>query len=106
MDTNRLQKLAGMDTNILREYDESVKEMELLEKMYPGRHGLNIDTNQISVEEIQKRMEAASRALSIVHRMRDPQYKKQHFARIMSNMNTIRGALKYMMNQADQELDV
>ena len=102
MDQSRLRKLAGTDEGIMHELHESIKELDMFEKMYDGRHGLGIDTDVMPIEEIQKRMEAASRALGIVNRLRDPQYKKQHLSRVMSNMNTIRAALKQAIAQADQ----
>lgn len=101
MDNERLRKLAGTNEGIMQELNESIKELDLLEKMYQGRNNLGIDTDQMSIEEIQKRMDAASRALGIANRLRDPAYKKQHLSRIMSNMNTIRAALKYMIAHAD-----
>lgn len=103
MDQIRLRKLAGMDTNLLEEYEASVKELELLEKRYQGKYNLDIDTDVMPVEEIQKRLEAATRALGIVNKLRDPEYKKQHLGRVMSSLNTIRAALQQAIKQAEGE---
>jgi len=102
MDQNRLRRLAGMDTSLMEQYEASVKELELLEKMYQGKHNLGIDTDVMPIEEIQKRMEASSRALGIANKLRDPGYRKQHLSRIMSNMNTIRAALQHMIKQSEE----
>jgi hypothetical protein len=102
MDTTRLRKLAGMDTGLMEQYEASAKELDLLEKIYQGKYNLDIDTGVMPIEEIQKRLDAASRALGIANRLRDPEYKKQHLSRIMSNMNTIRAALSHMIKQAEQ----
>lgn len=101
MDQIRLRKLAGMDTALMEQLEASIKELDLLEKMYDGRNNLGIDTDAMPIEEIQKRMDAASRALGIANRLRDPEYKKQHLSRIMSNMNTIRAAINYMIKQSE-----
>ena len=101
MDQLKLRQLAGIDTSVMEDFQASIKELALFEKMYQGRNNLGIDTDTMSVEEIQKRLDATARAVGIVNRLRDPEYKKQHLSRIMSNMNTIRAALNYMMAHAD-----
>lgn len=103
MDQIRLRKLAGMETSVMEEYEASVKELDLMEKMYQGKHGLGIDTDVTPIEEIQKRMEAATRGLGIVNKLRDPEYKKQQLGRVMSNLNTIRAALAQAIKQAEGE---
>lgn len=103
MDQIRLRKLAGMDTRLMEEYEASAKELDLFEKMYQGKNNLNIDTDVMPIEDIQKRMEAATRAMGIANKLRDPGYKKRHLARIMSNLNTIRAALSQAIKQAEGE---
>ena len=107
MDQDRLRELAGItvDTHLSEEYTASVKELELLEKMYQGKR-IGIDTDEMSIEEIQKRLDAASRALGIANRLRDPAYRTQHLSRVMSNMNTIRAALHYMIKQDEEPAEV
>jgi hypothetical protein len=100
MDTTRLLQLSGIyNTTLLKEYQDSVEELNLLEKLYSGKHNLNIETNTISVEEILHRMEAAKKALSITNRLTDVEYKRKHLSRVLSNMNTIRAAINNMIKQ-------
>lgn len=105
MDPKRLRELAGMSTgtepSLMKEYHESMETLTLMEKMYQGKHNLGIDTDVEPIEEIQKRMEAASRALGIANRLRDPEYKKKHLSMVLSSMNTIRAALKHAIKQAE-----
>lgn len=103
MDELRLRKLAGIDTSLQEEIQAVEKELDLLEKMYQGKN-VGVDTGALPIEEVQRRMEAATRALGLVNRLRDPEYRKRHVSRIMSNMNTIRAALQYMLKQADEEI--
>ena len=102
MDATRLRRLAGMDTGLMEQYHNSAKELELLEKVYQGKYIGAVDTETMPITELQKRLDAASRALGIAHKLRDPEYKKQHFARILSTMNTVRAALQHMMKQPSQ----
>ena len=97
-----LLKLSG-NTQLLEDLEKSEGELDLLERMYQGRHGLNIDTDVMPIEEIQKRMAAASRALGIVNRIKDKEYKKQHLSRVLSNMNTIRAALQRAVGEDEVE---
>lgn len=109
MDSKRLRELAGIksrdQSEILEEHNESMEELTLLEKRYEGRHNLGIDTDVESIAEIQKRMDAASRALGIANRLRDPEYKKKHLSMVLSSMNTIRAALQHAIKQAEESGD-
>ena len=85
------------DEKLIEQVEASIKELEELEeKFYPGRHNLNIETDDETIEKIQKRMEAASRALGLVNKIKDRELKSKHLSRVISNMNTIRAALQYM----------
>lgn len=101
MDIDRLRKLSGVSGELKDDLAAVEKELTLLEKMYQGRNKLNIDTDDMDISEIERRMEAASRGLSIVNRIKDPEYRKKHASRVLSNMNTIRAALNYMIRQME-----
>jgi len=103
MDEIRLRKLAGMETSMIEDLNANIKELDLFEKMYPGKNNLNIDTDQMSIEEVQKRMDAASRGIGLVNRLSDPNMRRKHLSRIMSNLNTIRAALKHMLKTQEPE---
>ncbi len=90
MDDMRLRKLAGIETTVL-------DELALLEKVYQGKNLSAIDTDVMPVEEVQKRMDAASKAMGLINRLEDPEKRKDHYKRVMANMNTIRAALNYMI---------
>lgn len=99
MDQARLRKLAGVDdTKLNEEYQASIDELNLLEKTYHSKYDYSVDTETMTIEEMQRRLEAASRALGIANRLRDPTYRKQHLSRIMTNMNIIRAALNHMIS--------
>ena len=103
MDDMRMRKLAGIDTTMLDQLNESIQELDLLEKVYQGRNIGPIDTDEMSIEEVQKRMDAGARAFKLVHQLRDPIMRKKHISRIMSNTNTISAALNYMMKNQEEE---
>lgn len=97
MDKEKLLNYAGISTDT--EYMKSIDELALLEKMFQGKYNLDIDTDVVPVEELQDRLEAASRALSIANRLRNSDDKRRHLSRVMSNLNTIRSALNHAMKQ-------
>jgi hypothetical protein len=89
MDTNRLLLLAGVKPNLKEELESNIK--ELTEDM----SGLpSISVEGVPMEELEARLDAAKRGLSIAHRLRNPLEKKMHFSRILSNLNRIRGTLQ------------
>jgi len=99
MDKSRLHKLAGIKVSLNEELQNSIKEMDLLEKMYPARErpGFTpINTDTSSVEEVQMRLDAAKRAIGLVNKLKDPNARKAHFSRIRKNMNSINAALAHM----------
>lgn len=103
MDKLRLFELAGVSNTISEQQELSINELELLEKRFQSKYDLSVETEEIPVEELQKRLEASIRALGIANKVRDPEQKKRHLSRIMSNMNTIRNAVQHMLKQVDNE---
>lgn len=103
MDIERIRKLSGISGEVKESLSAVEEELTILEKMYQGRNKLGIDTDEMSMEEIQRRMDAASRGLAIVNRIKDPEYRKKHASRVLSNMNTIRAALKYMIKELERQ---
>ena len=100
MEMSRLKELAGVDFDPTeKEIDGLLTEADLMEKVYSNKYGMSIDTDQSLIDEIQKRMEAASRALGLANKLKNPEYKRKHLSRIMTHMNTIRSALHYMIKQ-------
>lgn len=49
-----------------------------------------------SLEHVSKMLDAAKRAMSIAHKLKDPADKKKHFSRVLSGMNKLRHHLKKM----------
>lgn len=98
MDKEKLLSYAGI--SIDTEYTKSIEELALLEKMFHGKYNLDIETDVVPIEELQARLDAASRALGIVNRLQNPNDKRKHISRVMSNLNTIRAALFHAMEQA------
>lgn len=104
MDQQRLRELAGVESEEFDLYTRTHQEMEMLnEKYYGNKHGLEIDTETMPLEEIQKRMEAASRAMGIANKFKNPDLKKKHLSIVMSHMNTIRAALQTAIKDAEGE---
>lgn len=94
MDKKRIRELAGIP------YNSATEELDLMEREFQGRN-LSIDTEQVSIEDIQRRLDAASRALGLANRIKNPEDKKLHLSRVMSNMNTIRSALYHMVKELE-----
>lgn len=95
MDLKRFKELAGVHS--LNE-SELIRKLSLLEREYQGKY-VNVDTDVESIEGIQKRLDAASRALGLANRLSDPKAKKEHLSRVLSSLNTIRAALQHSINE-------
>ena len=108
MDTSRLRRLAGMDSFLYEELDQSAKELDelLSEEIHMGRH-MTIDTDEVDMGQLIKRLNAARKGLGIASRLPSGPEKIKHFYRISSNMKTIEQALEDSLNQElDQEIEI
>jgi ATP-dependent Lon protease len=54
------------------------------------------------IEELEKRLAAAKRGLSVAHRLKNPAEKKKHMAGILANMNVIRAQLGSVIRSIEQ----
>lgn len=85
MDIARTRQLAGIapskgETTLYRELTEVVEIPQ-----------------DVSMEELSKRMDACKRALSIATTMQNPEDKKKWVSACFVNLNKVRGALQRMM---------
>ncbi|MNC37149.1 hypothetical protein D3C75_857040 [compost metagenome] len=67
----------------------------------PDRKLHNTGEFEQTIEEFSRRFDAARRALSIVNKIRDPEQKKKHASRVLSNMNVIRHYLNTLVRQLE-----
>lgn len=72
----------------------------LIEKVYAGKN-VTLDTDTMTLQEIQFKMEAAARALGLANQLKDKAQKSKQLSRIMTNMNSIRAALYYKVKELD-----
>jgi hypothetical protein len=61
-----------------------------------------VDTNTMSLEQLEKGFDAARRGLSLAHRLPEEQRKK-HFSRILTNMNKLRAGLARMIRSMESD---
>ena len=71
----------------------------LTEKVGPLPLDLSIEE---SIGELEKRLSACRRGLSLAHRLPSAVEKKRHFSAILTNMNMIRGELARTTRQLEQ----
>jgi hypothetical protein len=76
MDAERIKQLAGVEVQLI----ESVE----------------IPDN-VTLEQIEKMMDASRRGLGLVNKLKNNEQKKKHASAVLSNMNKIRGALQRLI---------
>lgn len=55
----------------------------------------------VTIEQLVERLDACKRALSLVHKLPDPQDRKKWMSAAFVNLNKIRGALQRMLAKMD-----
>ena len=91
MDQVRLRKLAGMETSLVEALTANEKELEITEEIFMGGN-LTVDSDE-GMEKLKKRMDGVRRALDLIPRLRDPQMRLKHLARVRDNAQLIASAL-------------
>lgn len=91
MDLNKLRELSGIEESCYHLLEDNIREMESLEEAF-------VKTEGVSIDQLQMMFDAARRGLGLANKLR-PEDKKKHLKRIMSNLNTIRAALKRLIKQ-------
>lgn len=82
-DYKRLMKLAGIEQVSEEDLAENVRDLSPLQ----------LD-QEIPLEDLEFRLDAAKRGIGLANRLRNPEEKKAHLSRVFSNLNKIQGALK------------
>lgn len=102
MDTSRLRRLAGVENAVYEDLDRSAKELdELLDERIHMGSNMAIDTDEVDLSELTKRLNAARRGLQITTRLPSGPEKIKHFYRIAANMETIEQALRDLLHQEE-----
>jgi hypothetical protein len=92
MDITRIKNLAGIDLP-KTEADTNMMLNEAL--VIPPDAG---------VEQIAAMFDAARRAMSLVHKLKNPVDRKKHMSSVFVNMNKIRAALQRAMDAEDAKI--
>lgn len=96
MDLTRITQLAGLGESKLGSADRAVLTYLTEVVQLP---------DDLSLEDLMKRLDACKRALSIVNQMKDPADKKKWMSATFVNLNKVRGALQRMLAKMDASID-
>lgn len=84
MELDRIKQLAGLpETAVNRELRLLTEVVEIPE--------------DITMDQLIERLDACKRALSLVHKLKDPADKKKWMSATFVNLNKVRGALQRML---------
>lgn len=93
MEIDRLKQLAGLpQSEENKQYRQLMEVVEIPE--------------DITIEQLVERLDACKRALSLVHKLKDPADKKKWMSATFVNLNKVRGALQRMLAKMDAAVDV
>ncbi|MNE29090.1 hypothetical protein D3C80_1225580 [compost metagenome] len=88
-----------MKLDLIQELVELTEDMARMPA--PDRKLNSTSEFEQTIEEFSRRFDAARRALSIVNQLRDPEQKKKHASRVLTNMNVIRHYLNTLVRQLE-----
>ena len=94
MDMSRIKQLAGVTSTGHTYRAEYTSLMEVVQL-----------SDDLSLDELIKRLDACRRALSIVNGMTDPADRKKWLSAVFVNLNKVRGAMQRLMNKEGLPVD-
>lgn len=91
MDIKRTKQLAGLPSNDNEPFYRELTEVVQL-------------SDDLSIEDLTRRLDACKRALSLVSKLPDPADRKKWLSATFVNMNKVRAALKRLIAKEDAQL--